>query len=65
MISDALELCVEGIQVSHSWWMCVISHGYGGFGGDRDGDGMHAGESQRVGCMSGDAGVIPKCEVIH
>ena len=39
MISAALELCVEGGQVSHSWWMRVVSHGYGGLGGDRDGGG--------------------------
>ena len=33
MISDALELRVEGGQVSYSQCICVISHGYGGFGG--------------------------------
>ena len=37
MISKALELCVNGEQFSHSWYMCVVSHGYDGFGGDRDG----------------------------
>ena len=30
MISEAQELRVEGRWVSHSWCMCVISHGYGG-----------------------------------
>ena len=34
--------------------MCVVSHGYGGFGGGRDGVavGRHAGQSQEalVGC---------------
>ena len=27
-------------------------------------DGMHAGESHGVGCMSGDAGALPEFEVI-
>ena len=36
MISEVLELRVEGGQVSHSWCMCVVSHGYGGLGGGRD-----------------------------
>ena len=37
MISEALELCVESGRVRHSWCMCVVSHGYGGMGGGRDG----------------------------
>ena len=37
MISVALELCVDGGGVSHSW--CVVSHGYGGLVGGRDGGG--------------------------
>ena len=36
MISEAHDLCVEGRRVSHSWCMCVVSHGYGGLGGGRD-----------------------------
>ena len=28
-------------------------------------DGMHAGQCQGVGRMSGDAGTLPECEVIH
>ena len=28
-------------------------------------DGVHAGQSWGVGCMSGDAGALPECEVIH
>ena len=28
-------------------------------------DGMHAGQSSGVGCMSGDDGALPECEVIH
>ena len=33
MISEALELRVEGGQVSHSRCMCIVSHGYGGLSG--------------------------------
>ena len=49
MISEALELHVEGGRVSHSWCICAVSHGYGGLGGGRDGvvDGMHVGQSHR------------------
>ena len=32
MISEALDLCVEGGRVSHSWYMCVVKHGYGRLG---------------------------------
>ena len=39
MISEALELPVEGGQVSHSWCVCVVGHGYGGLGGGWDGGG--------------------------
>ena len=39
MISEALRLSVEGGPVSHSWCMCVASHGYGGFGDGSDGGG--------------------------
>ena len=39
MISQVLELPVECGRVSHSWCMCVDSHGYGGLGGGRDGGG--------------------------
>ena len=42
MISEALELRVEGVIVSHSWCMCVVSHGCGG-----GRDGMHVGQGQR------------------
>ena len=37
MMSEVLDLQVKGGRVSHSWCMCVISHGYGGFGGGRGG----------------------------
>ena len=45
MILEALELRVKGGCVSHSWCMCVASHGYGEFGGAgmEMVDGMHAG----------------------
>ena len=48
MISEALELYMEGGRVNHSCCMCVVSHGYGGLHGGRNGviDGMHAGQSQ-------------------
>ena len=44
--SVELELYVEGGRVSHSWCMCVIGHGYGGFGGAgmEVVGGMHAGQ---------------------
>ena len=49
MISEELELCVKGGQVSHSLCMCVVSRGYGGLGWVGAGmevvDGMHAGQS--------------------
>ena len=32
MISEALDLRVEGGRVSNSWCMDVVSHGYGGLG---------------------------------
>ena len=67
MISQSIELHVKGGRVSHSFCMCVISHGYSGLGGVRDEvvDGMHAGQSQGVVHMSGDAGALPECQVIH
>ena len=39
LVSEALELHVEGGRVSHSWCMSVVSHGYGVLGGVRDGGG--------------------------
>ena len=30
---------MEGGLVSYSWCMCVVSYGYGGLGGGRDGSG--------------------------
>ena len=47
--------------------MCVVSHGYGGLGGGRDGCGgwYACGTRPGVGRMSGDAGARPECEVIH
>ena len=48
MIAEVLELCVEGKPVSHSWCMCVVSHGYGGLGGSwmEVVVGRHAGQNQ-------------------
>ena len=41
-------LCVKSGRVSHSWCMCVASHGSGGLGAGRDGGvgGRHTGRSQ-------------------
>ena len=40
--------------------MCVVSHGYGGLDGGRDGGGGW------YGCgTKGYAGALPECEVIH
>ena len=39
VISEALELYVKGGRDSLSWCVCVVGHGYGGMGGDIDGDG--------------------------
>ena len=44
LVSEALVLYVEGGRFSHSWCMCVISHGYDGFGGMKVMDGKHAGQ---------------------
>ena len=44
MISETLELYMEGGRVSHSWCIGVVSHGCGGLVGDRErGGGEHAG----------------------
>ena len=50
MISAALELCMKDGQVSHRWYMCAASHGYGGLDGAGMVvvNGMHAGHSQGV-----------------
>ena len=39
MIPEVLELCVEGGCISHIWYICVVSHVYGGFDGGLDGGG--------------------------
>ena len=64
MISEALELRVEGGRVSQGWCMCVVSHGYGGLGGGRDGGGG------RYACGTKPRGwlhvaAFQECEVIH
>ena len=67
MISETLELCVEGEQVSYSWFVCVAGHGYGGLGGGRDRcRGWYVcDKAQGIGRMSEDTGALIECEVIH
>ena len=47
--------------------MCIVSHGYGGLGGVRDGGGgwVAFGTKSEVGHMSGDARTLPEFEEIH
>ena len=56
----ALELHVEGGRVSHSWCMCVVVMAMVGWmgAGMELVLGKHAGQSQVVGRMSGDAGAL-------
>ena len=51
---------MEGRRVSHSWRMCAVSHGSAVL---EVMVGKHAGQSQRVGRMLGDARALPECEV--
>ena len=53
VISEALELCVEGERVNHSWCMGVVGHGYGGLGGDRDEGGGWYSCGTRPGWLAG------------
>ena len=39
MISEALELYIQGRPVSNSWCMCIDGHGCSWLAGGRDGDG--------------------------
>ena len=64
MISQALELRVEGGRVSHSGRVCVVSQGNGGFG-DGGGGWDACWTKPGVGRMLGDAGALPECEAIH
>ena len=50
---------MEGGRVSHSWCMCVVVMAM--VGGMKLVLGKHAGQSQVVGRMSGDAGAFPEC----
>ena len=54
---------MEGGRVSHSWCMCVVVMAMvGWFGAGMELVlGKHAGQSQVVGRMSGDAGAFPEC----
>ena len=67
VISEALELFVEGGRVNDSWCMCVVSHGYGRLVGLRMEvvDSIRLGKSHGVGRMSEDAGALPKCQMIR
>ena len=67
MISDALELRVEGEQVSQTWCMGAVSHCYGWLGGDKDGEGglLAKDKANGAGRLSGDAGALLDCKVIH
>ena len=59
MISEELELCVKGEQVSYRWSMTVVSQGYGGGrGGGWSACGTKSGGWSHV-------GALPECEVIH
>ena len=54
---------MEGGRVSHSWCMCVAIMAMVGWmgAGMELVLGRHAGQSQVVGRMSGDAGAFPEC----
>ena len=54
---------MEGGRFSHSWCMCVVVMAMVGWmgAGMELVLGKHAGQSQVVGCMSGDAGAFPEC----
>ena len=54
-------------RVSHTWYVCVVGHVYAGLGMCRDGGGgSYACRTKPgVGSMSGDAGALHECEVIH
>ena len=69
MITEALELYMEGGRVSYSWCVCLVGHRYGGMGGGRNGAGGYHACGRKIVCevshMSGDAGAHPECEVIN
>ena len=54
---------MEGSRVSHSWCMCVVVMAMVGWmgAGMELVLGKHAGQSQVVGRMSGDARAFPEC----
>ena len=58
---------MEGGRINHSWCMCIVGHGYGGLGEGRDESGGLCAcvTKPGVGHMSGDAGALLQCEVIH
>ena len=63
MTTEALELRAEGGRVSHSWCMCVVVMAMVGWigAGMELVLGKHAGQSQVVGRISGDAGAFLEC----
>ena len=67
MISEAQELRVKGIRVSHGWCMGIDSDGYGGMSWGREGGGLYACGTMPVGVgrMSGDAIALLEREVIQ
>ena len=67
IISEVLELRVEGRRDSHNRCICVVSHGNGGLGGAEMEvvDCMHAGQSLGGGRMSRYAGAFSEFEVTH
>ena len=46
MISEALELCVGGRRLCHSWYICVVMDMVGWWVKMEEVDGMHAVQSQ-------------------
>ena len=59
-------MCVEGGRISDCWCMCVVCHGYGGLGGDRDRIGGRVcmwGVAKGVYRMLGDSRVFSECDV--
>ena len=63
MILRSARAAVEGGRVSYSWCMCVVVMAMVGWvgAGMELLLGKHAGQSQVVGRVSGDAGAFPEC----
>ena len=50
---------------NHSWCMCVVINGCSELGGAGMGVVDACGTNRGVSRMSGDAGALPECELIH